>query len=239
MRASKVRTPPANPTPSRPSPPAEKRRALAILDRLEAAHPDATCALAHRNPFELLVATILSAQCTDQKVNAVTPALFARYPDAAALAGAPLDTVEEIIHATGFYRAKAKSIVACANRLVQEFGGEVPREMDQLIALPGIGRKTANVVGGHAFGLQAGIAVDTHVTRLAQRLGLTRHTDPLEIESDLMALLPRERWTRASDLIIFHGRRVCQARKPMCERCPVIDLCRFEERLVRKRQQRD
>jgi endonuclease-3 len=206
---------------------------------LEAAHPDATCALAHRNPFELLVATILSAQCTDQKVNAVTPALFARYPDAAALAGAPLDTVEEIIHATGFYRAKAKSIVACANRLVQEFGGEVPREMDQLIALPGIGRKTANVVGGHAFGLQAGIAVDTHVTRLAQRLGLTRHTDPLEIESDLMALLPRERWTRASDLIIFHGRRVCQARKPMCERCPVIDLCRFEERLVRKRQQRD
>lgn len=200
-------------------------RAPEILRRLMAAYPDAHCSLDFRTPFELLVATILSAQCTDARVNMVTPALFARYPDAAALAEADQEEVEALIKSTGFFRNKAKSLLGMARALVERHGGEVPDDMAALTALPGVGRKTANVILGNAFGREEGIVVDTHVTRVSGRLALTRHQDPVKIEQELVALFPRERWTLLSHLFIEHGRRICDARAPKCGECPVADLC--------------
>jgi endonuclease-3 len=216
----------ARPKKHRPTPELAKQ----ILDVLEQAHPEARCALTHRSAFELAVATILSAQCTDERVNQVTPRLFERYPDAASLAAAPLPDVEEIIRSTGFFRAKAKSVTGFAKGLVGHHGGSVPRTMAELVPLPGIGRKTANVVLGHAYGVNEGIAVDTHVLRVTNRLGLAEGTDPLKVEAQLMALVPRERWTRTTDLLIFHGRKVCDARRPACGVCPLFALCRWDSR---------
>ena len=200
-------------------------RTALILDRLEKIYPDADCELDYRNAFELLIATILSAQCTDKRVNAVTPQLFARYPTAKDLAAAKLPEVEEIIRTTGFFRAKAKSITSCAQALVAHHGGDVPRDFEAATKLKGVGRKTASVVLGHAYGITEGIAVDTHVLRLSSRLGLTKYDDPIRVEQDLMKLVPRERWVKTTDLIIFHGRRTCDARKPRCGECGIFDLC--------------
>jgi endonuclease-3 len=205
---------------------AEKQAVAAIvLERLMAAYPDAHCELDHKNAFELLCATILSAQCTDARVNQVTPQLFARFPDAAALADAPLEEVEAIVRTTGFYRAKAKNLVQMAQALVRSHGGEVPRTIAELVALAGVGRKTANVILGNAFDINEGIVVDTHVQRLSRRLGLTRESDPVAIERELMPLFPRERWALLSHLLIWHGRRVCFARKPDCGACVLNDTC--------------
>ena len=200
-------------------------RAAELYARLQAAHPDAHCELDHETPLQLLVATILSAQCTDKRVNMVTPALFRRFPDARALAAAPLEEVEELVKSTGFFRNKAKNIVAMANALVERHGGEVPADMDALVKLPGVGRKTANVILGNAFGVNEGVVVDTHVGRLAQRLGLTAETDPVKIEQALMPLFPREHWAMLAHLLIFHGRRICDAKKPRCGECTLRDLC--------------
>jgi endonuclease-3 len=202
-----------------------KARTAEIIRRLHVEHPDAHCALDHRNAYELLVATILSAQCTDERVNQVTPRLFERYPDATSLAGAKQDELELLIKPTGFFRNKAKSLLGMANAVVERHGGEVPRTMDALHELPGVGRKTANVVLGNAFGIDEGIVVDTHVRRLSQRLGLTKHDDPEKIEQDLMQLVPREEWTDFSHLLIFHGRRICIARKPKHDECTLCELC--------------
>ncbi len=199
--------------------------ATVVLDRLIVEYPDAHCELDHRNAFELLCATILSAQCTDVRVNLVTPALFARYPDAATLREAPLEHVEELVRSTGFYRAKAKSLVGMATALSERHRGEVPRSIAELVALPGVGRKTANVILGNAFGMNEGIVVDTHVQRLARRLGLTREPDPIGIEKELMPLFPRDHWAVLSHLLIWHGRRVCFARKPHCQSCVVREIC--------------
>ncbi|MFL5575774.1 MAG: endonuclease III [Gemmatimonadaceae bacterium] len=196
-----------------------------VFDRLSAAHPDAHCELDHATPLQLLVATILSAQCTDKRVNMVTPVLFDRFPTAAALAAAPQEEVEEIIRSTGFFRNKAKSIIAMANALLERHGGEVPASMDDLVKLPGVGRKTANVILGNAFGVNEGIVVDTHVGRLATRLGLTTETDPVKVEQALVPLFPRERWAMLAHVLIFHGRRVCDAKKPRCGECVVRDVC--------------
>ena len=196
-----------------------------LLERLRAAHPDATCALGHRDPFELLVATILSAQCTDARVNQVTPALFARFPDAAAMSRARQEDLEELVRTTGFFRNKSKSIRGASQKLVEEFGGEVPRSMEELLRLPGVARKTASVVLGVSYGLAEGVVVDTHVARVSRRLGLTRGGNAEAIERDLMKAIPRDAWIDFSHLIIFHGRRICQARKPKCPACPVQDLC--------------
>lgn len=209
---------------------AEAKRAAQVLDRLERAHPEATCALHYRTPFELVAATILSAQCTDERVNKVTPALFKRYPSPAALARAHPAELEEIIRSTGFFRAKARSLTGCARALTERHGGQVPRELSALVLLPGIGRKTANVVLGHAYDIAEGIAVDTHVLRVTNRLGLAKGDDPIKVEQQLMALVPHERWTRTTDLLIFHGRKVCDARRPACGSCPVFDLCRWKDR---------
>ena len=211
-------------------PRATPRRAQRILDLLEQAHPEARCALGHSNAFELAVATMLSAQCTDERVNRVTPRLFERFPDAGTLARAPLAEVEEIVRSTGFFRAKARSLTGFAKGLVERHGGEVPRRMDELVLLPGIGRKTANVVLGHAYGVNEGIAVDTHVLRVANRLGLVDALDPLKVEAQLMALVPRDRWTLTTDLILVHGRTVCDARRPACGRCPLFAHCAWESR---------
>ena len=206
-------------------PAAEEARLASILDGLDRLYPDATCELDFTSPFQLLVATILSAQCTDKVVNQVTPALFARYPDARALAAADVVVVEGLVSRTGFYRNKAKNIVGTAARLVAGHGAEVPRTMEALVALPGVARKTANVVLGTGFGLEEGFVVDTHIGRLARRLGLTRHDDPVKVERDLVARIPRPRWTRTGHQLIWHGRRLCQARKPDCARCPLASLC--------------
>jgi endonuclease-3 len=216
--------------PRRTKPRATPEKARRILDILEKAHPEARCALSYRNAFELAVATILSAQCTDERVNLVTPRLFERYPDAPTLAAAPLADVEGIIRSTGFFRAKARSITGFARGLVERHGGGVPRTMADLVPLPGIGRKTANVVLGHAYDVNEGIAVDTHVLRVTNRLGLAEGEDPLKVEQQLMALVPRERWTRTTDLVIFHGRKVCDARRPACGVCPLFAECAWESR---------
>lgn len=200
-------------------------RALAIADVLERLYPDARCELDFATPFQLLAATILSAQCTDKLVNKVTPALFARFPDAAAMAAADVAEVEALVQRTGFFRNKAKNIVGAAVAIMRDHGGQVPRTMEELIALPGVARKTGNVVLGSGFGMNEGIAVDTHVMRLSERLGLSAHTDPPKIEKDLTRLFPRERWTRVGHQIIWHGRRVCGARKPDCEHCELRPLC--------------
>jgi endonuclease-3 len=202
-----------------------KTQARAIERLLRKAYPDATCELGHRNALELAVATILSAQCTDKRVNMVTPALFARYPDAFALAAADQRDVEALIKSTGFFRNKAKSVIGMAKAVVARHGGEVPRTMEELVVLPGVGRKTANVILGNAFGLNEGVVVDTHVARLSARLGLTRETDPVKIERALMPLFPRSSWTLLSHLLIWHGRRVCDAKKPRCADCVLRRIC--------------
>ena len=204
---------------------AKRLRTAEIDARLRAAYPDSRTALDHRNPLELLVATILSAQCTDKRVNEVTPALFRRYPSARHYAEAPLADLEEMVKTTGFFRNKAKALKGLGQALVAEHGGEVPDTMEELHALPGVGRKTANVVLGNAFGKNVGVVVDTHVQRLSRRLGLTDETDPEKIERDLMELVPQEAWTLWSHLLIYHGRSVCKARRPECGRCVVNELC--------------
>ena len=199
-------------------------RAGKIVRKLAKLYPDAHCALNYANPLQLLIATILSAQCTDERVNRVTPALFARYPDAHAFAAANQGELEKMIQSTGFFRNKAKSIIACCRQLVELHGGEVPRTMEELVPLPGIGRKTANVILGNCFDVP-GIPVDTHVGRLSRRMGLSEYEDPLKIERDLMTLLARKEWTMFGHRMIFHGRQVCHARKPMCEQCSLAALC--------------
>jgi endonuclease-3 len=201
-----------------------KARIRRIVRALAKLYPDAHCALVHDGPLQLLIATILSAQCTDVRVNLVTPALFARYPDAHAFATADVAELERYIQSTGFFRNKARSIIACCKELVEKHGGEVPGTMEELVPLMGIGRKTANVILGNAFGVP-GIPVDTHVARLSQRMGLTVHTDPVKIENDLMDLLPPKEWTMFAHRMIFHGRQVCHARKPLCEQCTLAAFC--------------
>ena len=195
------------------------------LDRLAVAYGDADCSLGHSSALELLVATILSAQCTDARVNLVTPEVFRRFPDASSLAKAPRGALEKVIRTTGFFNAKAKSIRGAARAIVEKHGGEVPRTMEALRALPGVGRKTANVVLGSAFGAPDGVVVDTHVGRLARRLGWSAHDDPEKVERDLNARIPRDRWIWISHALIQLGRRVCTARKPRCAECPLEDLC--------------
>ena len=199
--------------------------ARVVLDRLLARYPDAHCALDFTNAYELLAATILSAQCTDKRVNLVTPALFARYPDPQSLATADQATVEEIVRTTGFFRNKAKSLIGMANGVVQAHGGNVPAEMDALVKLPGVGRKTANVILGNAFGRNDGIVVDTHVTRVTNRLGLASGADAVKIEQMLIPLFPQDYWTMISHLFIEHGRQVCVARAPRCGECVLCDMC--------------
>ena len=202
-----------------PAPPLE------VLKRLKAEYPNARCALNYENAYQLLVATILSAQTTDARVNMVTPALFAKYPTPQHLARARQEDVERIIKSTGFFRTKARNLIAMAQALVANHGGEVPRTMAELTALPGVGRKTANVVLGNAFGINEGVVVDTHVGRLSRRLGFTKHEDPVKVEQDLMKLFPRSEWTLLSHLLIFHGRKVCVARRPRCPECVLRDVC--------------
>ncbi len=197
----------------------------AHIDALYQAYPDAHCSLDHRSPFELLVATILSAQCTDARVNMVTPALFARFPTAESLATAKQEEVEELIKSAGFFRSKAKSLIGMATALAERHGGAVPQTMEELTRLSGVGRKTANVILGNAFGLNEGIVVDTHVTRLSQRLGWTRETDAVKIEQALIPLVARDRWTKLSHLLIDHGRAICDARAPRCGACFLARTC--------------
>ncbi len=204
---------------------AKKQRALEILVRLKRLYPDARCSLDYNTPFQLLVATILSAQCTDERVNMVTPELFHRFPDPPAMAGAAAIELEELVRSTGFYRNKAKNIQGAARTIVSQFDNTVPQCMEDLLTLPGVARKTANVVLAHAFGINAGVTVDTHVKRLSGRLGLTKETEPTKIERDLMKLLPQPDWENWSIRLIYHGRAVCNARKPMCDRCDLADLC--------------
>jgi endonuclease III len=208
--------------------PAERvKQILAILKR---AYPDAKCSLNYRNPLELLVATILSAQCTDTRVNIVTKALFAKYKSAADFADSLQEELERDIQSTGFYRNKAKSIRAMARSLIDKHGGKVPDTMEELVDLAGVGRKTANVVLGNAFGKDEGVVVDTHVARLSHRLGLTKHTDPIKIERDLMELVPKSDWTIWPHLLIHHGRAICVARKPKCNQCLLNELCPSAEK---------
>jgi endonuclease III len=209
--------------PRKPS--AKQQRTLEILSRLKSLYPDAKCSLDYETPVQLLVATILSAQCTDERVNQVTPALFARFPDAAAIAAAPLEVIEQLVHSTGFYRNKARNIQAACHKIVTEFEGKVPSTMEQLLTLPGVARKTSNVVLAHAYGINAGVTVDTHVKRLSYRLGITKQTDPVKVEQDLMKLLPQADWENWSIRLIYHGRAVCMARSPACDRCELADLC--------------
>ena len=202
-----------------------RAHALALYEELHQLYPTAHCELDYRNPFELTVATILSAQCTDKRVNLTTPAVFAAYPDAAALADAAREEVETLVKSTGFFRAKAKSLIGMAKAVVSSHGGEIPSTMDELVALPGVGRKTANVVLGNAFGINHGVVVDTHVGRLAYRLGLTKSTDPVQVEADLMPLFPQDSWTMLSHLLIWHGRQVCESRSPRCAICALRPRC--------------
>lgn len=204
---------------------ATRAHADAVWGQLLALYPKAHCELEYSSPWQLLVATILSAQCTDRRVNMVTPELFAHFSGPEDLAAAPVEEVERIIRSTGFFRAKARALVGVASALVERHGSQVPPAMDQLVVLPGVGRKTANVVLGNAFGLNIGVVVDTHVGRLAARLGLTSEHDPVKVEQDLMRLFPHERWTLLSHLLIWHGRRVCDARKPRCGECSLNDIC--------------
>lgn len=203
----------------------QNKRARAIERRLAKAYPDAHCTLDYTSPLELLVATILSAQCTDERVNQVTKDLFRKYRTAEDYALARAGTLEKDIQSTGFYRNKAKSLRACCRRLVEQYDGAVPGSMDALVDLPGIGRKTANVIMGNAFGRATGITVDTHVRRVSRRLGLTEHTDPVKIERDLMELLPKGKWVSFGHRMILHGRQICKARRPECSRCPLDDVC--------------
>ena len=204
---------------------AKKQRALEILIRLKRLYPEAPCTLDYETPVQLMAATILSAQCTDARVNLVTPELFQRFPDAAALAGADVAELENLVRSTGFYRNKAKNIQAACQLIMTEFKGQVPRTMEDLLTLPGVARKTANVVSAHAYGINLGVTVDTHVKRLTYRLGLTKNTDPVKIERDLIKLIPQPDWENWSIRIIYHGRAICMARNPQCDRCELADLC--------------
>jgi endonuclease III len=204
---------------------ATPERAREIYDRLAEHYPDAHCALDFRTPYQLLVATILSAQCTDKRVNMVTPSLFKRYRTPAAMADANPAELEDMIKSTGFFRNKSKSLLGMSRALVERHHGKVPQELEELVELPGVGRKTANVVLGNAFDKNEGVVVDTHVGRVSERLGLTRETDPVKIEQDLMRLYPSERWTMLAHLLIEHGRRICVARRPKCEECFLNDIC--------------
>ncbi|MEW6899104.1 endonuclease III [Trueperella pyogenes] len=209
--------------------PGSREQVAEILARLAREYPDAECALNFTNPFELLVATILSAQTTDARVNQITPQLFARFPDPVALAGATLSELEEILHPLGFFRAKARSLSGVGRALVEVHDGVVPRMLEELVALPGVGRKTANVVLGNAFGVP-GITVDTHVGRLTRRWGWTKQTDPVKAERELMDVMPREEWTMDCHRIIFHGRQVCHSRRPECGACVLADVCPSAEK---------
>jgi endonuclease-3 len=214
----KIRKPVRRPSPLGP-------HAREVMARLKRAHPDAHCELDYETPLQLLVATILSAQCTDKRVNMVTPVFFRTFPTAAAIADAPVDQVEEVIRSTGFFRNKARSLIGLGKALVERHRGEVPDSMDELVKLPGVGRKTANVVLGNAFGRSEGVVVDTHVGRLSTRLGFTREKDPVKVERELMPLFSRDEWTNVAHILIFHGRRVCDARAPKCDVCVVADIC--------------
>jgi endonuclease-3 len=208
------------------------QRVSAILQKLDEAYPDVTCALVHENPFQLLISTILSAQCTDETVNKVTKTLFVKYRTPKDFAYANPVELEQEIRPTGFFRNKTKSIMGAGKTIVEKFGGEVPRSMDELLTLPGVARKTANVVLGTAFGIAAGVVVDTHVTRLSNRLDLTRNSDPKKIEQDLMQIIPQDKWVLFSHQIIWHGRKVCQARKPKCAQCNLESLCYAKDKMV-------
>jgi endonuclease III len=226
-RDSKART--SKSTAGRGSDPARVR---AILQKLEEAYPAATCALQHDNPFQLLISTILSAQCTDERVNQVTATLFPKYPSPQAFAYANPAELEKEIRPTGFFRNKTKSIMGASKKIVEEFGGEVPKTMDELLRLPGVARKTANVVLGTAFGIAAGVVVDTHVERVAGRLDLTKNRDPKKIEQDLMRVIPQDKWILFSHQLIWHGRRICQARKPKCLECNLERICYSKDKTV-------
>ena len=202
-----------------------KKRSHEILTRLKRLYPEAPCTLDYETPVQLLVATILSAQCTDARVNLVTPALFERFPDAVALGNADLEELESLVRSTGFYRNKSKNIKGACWAIANKFNNQVPQTMELLLELPGVARKTANVVLAHAFGIHMGVTVDTHVKRLSQRLGLTKHPDPIRIERDLMLLLPQPDWENWSIRLVYHGRAVCNARNPTCEVCELADLC--------------
>jgi endonuclease-3 len=214
--------PPAMPRESTEAKAARLKKIIAVLDRT---YPEAHCELHHADPLQLLVATILSAQCTDKRVNLVTQALFKKYRSAKDYAYAPLTELEQVIKSTGFFRNKAKNIQACCRKLIVHHGGRVPRMMEELTQLDGVGRKTANVVLGNAFGINVGVVVDTHVARLSQRLGLTKQRTPEKIERELMGLVPQKQWTLLSHWLIWHGRRRCAARRPDCERCEIKKLC--------------
>jgi endonuclease-3 len=207
-------------------------RVRAILQGLDEAYPEANCELVHKNPFELLISTILSAQCTDVTVNIVTKDLFPKYPDARALAYADPRALEQEIRPTGFFRNKTKSIMGASKKIVEEFGGKVPQTMEELLTLPGVARKTANVVLGSGFGIASGVVVDTHVQRLSQRLDLTKNTDPKKIEQDLMQIVPQEKWIIFAHQLIWHGRRVCNARSPKCVDCNLERLCYSKDKTV-------
>ncbi len=205
--------------------PTKQQKALEILGILKQLYPDATCSLNYETTVQLLVATILSAQCTDERVNKVTPELFSKFPDAPSLATADRETLETLIRSTGFYRNKAKNIQGACQKIVEYFGGNVPKTMEELLLLPGVARKTANVVLAHGFGINAGVTVDTHVKRLSQRLGLTKETEPVKIERDLMSLFPQKDWENYSIRLIYHGRQICKARNPNCQDCLLAHLC--------------
>ena len=226
-RSSKAKT--VKPAAGKGTDPARVR---AILQKLDEAYPAATCALTHESPFQLLISTILSAQCTDERVNQVTATLFPKYPNAQTFAYANPSELEKEIRPTGFFRNKTKSIMGASKKIVDEFGGQVPRSMDELLTLPGVARKTANVVLGTAFGIAAGVVVDTHVQRVSGRLDLTKNTDPKKIEQDLMQAIPQEKWILFSHQLIWHGRRVCQARKPRCLECNLEKICYSKDKTV-------
>jgi endonuclease-3 len=223
---------PNRPRPAAKAGGADAKRVLAILAKLDEAYPSVTCALNHRNAFELLIATILSAQCTDVRVNEVTRTLFQKYKTPEDFAYADPRELESEIRPTGFFRNKTKSIQGASKKLIGDFGKKVPRTMEELLTLPGVARKTANVVLGTAFGIASGVVVDTHVQRLSARLDLTRHTDPKKIEQDLMRIIPQDRWILFSHQLIWHGRKVCQARRPKCIECNLERICRSKDKTV-------
>ena len=212
--------------------PTNPKRVAAILTKLDEAYPNATCELKHENPFQLVISTILSAQCTDARVNLVTEKLYKKYSDAKAFAYADPAELEQEIRPTGFFRNKTKSVMGASKAIVEQFGGEVPRTMEQMLTLPGVARKTANVVLGTAYGIPSGVVVDTHVLRLARRLELTKHEEPKKVEQDLMNILPQNKWIRFSHQLIWHGRRVCVARKPRCIACNLELLCHSKDKTV-------
>jgi len=212
--------------------PINPKRVAAILAKLDEAYPNATCELKHENPFQLVISTILSAQCTDVRVNQVTEKLYKKYPDAKAFAYANPAELEQEIRPTGFFRNKTKSVMGASKAIVEKFGGEVPRTMEEMLSLPGVARKTANVVLGTAYGIPSGVVVDTHVLRLARRLELTKHEEPKKVEQDLMKILPQDKWIQFSHQLIWHGRRVCVARKPRCIDCNLAPLCHSKDKTI-------